>query len=198
MSADHYKSQAGVPQDASIEPDGFPASCAGTWFVAHTRARNEKALAVDLSRLGVIYYLPLMRRATRSVATNRLSHSRVPVFPGYLFLNGGPEERYRSLRTNRIARVIDVVDQARLIGELSRIHILLTQTDSFEVARRLAVGAWGRINSGPLKDLEGIVTRHAGSFRLWMNVTILGQCVHTEVDAGCVEEIDPPGLERSL
>jgi transcription antitermination factor NusG len=146
-----------------------------------------------LTRLGVFNYLPLTSRTTRSAATRRLSRSQVPVFPGYVFFNGSVDQRYLALRTNRIARVLDVVNQEQLVGELKRVHFLLTQTDVFEVANRLAVGEWGRITSGPLRGLEGVVTHYAGRVRLWMNVTILGQSVHTQVDADAVERIDAPG-----
>ncbi|HOB73959.1 MAG TPA: transcription termination/antitermination NusG family protein [Phycisphaerae bacterium] len=176
----------------SASVPSFPLDLPGKWYVAHTRSRNEKALATELTRLGVFNYLPLTRRTTRSRTTRRISHSLVPVFPGYLFFNGGEDERYQALRTNRIARVLDVPDQDQLVAELTRIHFLLTHTDVFEVANRLAIGQWGRIISGPLKGLEGVVTRYSGRLRLWMNVTILGQSVHTQVDADNVERIDPP------
>lgn len=177
-----------TPADLPCIPRDLP----GKWFVAHTRSRNEKALATELTRLGVLNYLPLTRRTTRSPVTRRVSHSLVPVFPGYLFFHGGDEERYQALRTNRIAKVLDVLDQDQLVAELTRIHFLLSHTDVFEVANRLAVGEWGRIVGGPLKGLEGVVTQYAGRFRLWMNVTILGQSVHTQVDADNVERIEPP------
>jgi transcription antitermination factor NusG len=165
---------------------------AGRWFVAHTRARNEKALSTELTRLGVFNYLPLTRRTTRSKATQRISHSEIPVFPGYLFFNGSDDDRYNALRTNRIANVLEVVNQEQLFAELKRIDFLLTQTNAFEVANRLVAGDWGRIIAGPLSGLEGVVTWYGGGLRLWINVTILGQTVNTQIDASLVERIDPP------
>ena len=185
---------AGREEVAGAGLSGFPLDLPGRWYVAHTRARNEKALAVELDRLGVLNYLPLTRRTTRSKATRRLSHSLVPVFPGYLFFNGDDDDRHRALRTNRIAKVLDVINQGQLVAELRRIDFLLTHTDAFEVANRLAVGDWGRIVAGPLRGLEGVVTWYAGGLRLWMNVTILGQTVHTQVDANVVERIEPPAM----
>ena len=170
----------------------FPSDLPGKWYVAHTRARNEKALAGELTRLGVLNYLPLTRRTSRSRATHRLSHSQVPVFPGYLFFNGNDDDRHQALRTNRIAKVLDVVNQAQLVAELRRVDFLLSQTGAFDVANRLAAGDWGRIVAGPLRGLEGVITWYAGGLRLWMNVTILGQAVNTQIDANMVERIDPP------
>jgi hypothetical protein len=46
----------------SAIPDGLE----GQWWVAHTRARNEKAFARDLERMRILSYLPLRKKATRS------------------------------------------------------------------------------------------------------------------------------------
>lgn len=167
---------------------------AGVWYVAHTRSRNEKALAGDLSKLRIYNYLPLMPRVTRSPVTRRVSRSLVPVFPGYVFFFAGQEQRYLALRTNRIARVLEVPDQAQLIAELRQVDVLVASGRALEVANTLKAGEWGRIVAGPLQGLEGVVERVSGQCRLHMNVTILGQSVNVEVDSGNVERIDPPSV----
>ncbi len=164
----------------------------GAWYVAHTRSRNEKVLAQELTVFGIRNYLPLARRVTRSPATGRISRSLAPVFPGYLFFHGTEEDRYRALRTNRVANLLVVPDQAQLIVELLHIQKLLADEGAFAVVQRIRVGDWGRIIAGPLVGLEGVVTRSPGRWRLTLNVTILGQSVSVEVDAANVERIDPP------
>jgi transcription termination/antitermination protein NusG len=165
---------------------------AGRWYVAHTRSRNEKMLAQELSCLGIFSYLPLTQRVTRSRATRRLSRSVVPVFPGYVFFNGTEDQRYAALRTNRIANILDVPNQEQLVAELQSVQFLLEHTHEFALADRLNVGDWGRIIAGPLAGLEGVITRLSHRMRLYMNVTILGQGVSVEVDSDNVERIDPP------
>lgn len=166
----------------------------GRWYVAHTRSRNEKILAQELGRMQIPYYLPLAQRITRSRATRRISRSQVPVFPGYLFFNGTEDHRYAALRTNRIAHVLEVSDQAQLVRELTNVRLLLSTQQDFSVAPRLKEGDWGRITSGPLVGLEGVITQLSGRFRLTMNVTILGQSVSVEVERDAVEKIDPPSF----
>src|SRR5689334_13267869 len=103
----------------------------GRWYVAHTRSRNEKALADELSRLHIPNYLPLAQRITRSPTTRRISRSLVPVFPGYVFFHGTEEHRHSALRTNRIAHVLHVTDQAQIVRELAGIHELLSTHADF-------------------------------------------------------------------
>jgi len=176
----------------NIEIAPVPTDLPGLWYVAHTRARNEKALVQDFWRMGISSYLPLVCRETRSRRTGRISRSVVPVFPGYVFFNATQEQRYQSLTTNRIARVLVVAEQAQLIGELQRIHQLLLSDQGFSVVHRIAVGDWGRIIAGPLQGQEGVVVRTMSRWRLSLNVTILGQSVQVEVDSSQVEKVDPP------
>ncbi len=175
----------------------LPTDLDGKWYVAHTRSRNEKALSKELGRLRILHYLPLAPRMTRSPRTRRISRAMVPVFPGYVFFNASEEQRYAALRTNRIANVLTVPDQDQLVAELTNIHHLLVSTSEFSVLDRLNVGEWGRILTGPLAGLEGVVTQVNNRWRLCMNVTILGQSVSTEVDRSNVERIDPPSTVRS-
>ena len=170
----------------------IPVDLPGRWYVAHTRSRHEKVLAEALRRFGIFNYLPLAQSVTRSAATGRISRSLVPVFPGYVFFSGTEEQRYLVLTTNRVANVLHVSDQQRLLAELRHVQHLLDTAEDIFVAERLNVGDWGRIVAGPLRGLEGVITSRAGRLRLAMNVTILGQSVSVEVDRSAVEKIDPP------
>jgi transcription antitermination factor NusG len=181
-----------LASDPGEHLDPPPTGLTGLWYVAHTKARNEKALVTDLSRMGVVSYLPLACRETRSRRTGRISRSQVPVFPGYVFFNADEEQRYKSLTTNRIARILVVPEQGQLVAELQRVHSLLVTHQGFSVTKGIQKGDWGRIVAGPLRGLEGVVVQAAGRWRLSMNVTILGQSVQVEVDRDDVERIDPP------
>jgi transcription antitermination factor NusG len=173
---------------AEAIPDGLP----GRWWVAHTKPRNEKALARDLSYLRVFCYLPLCRRVTRSRNTGRASQSIVPVFPGYLFFNGAEEQRLTALRTNRIANTLKVTDQPELVGQLRQIQKVLAAEMGFEQSATLDVGDWARVIAGPLAGLEGIVSRRVRRLRLVLNVRMLAQSVSVEVPRDLLEKIDGP------
>jgi transcription antitermination factor NusG len=176
--------------------DAIPADLPGIWWVAHTRPRSEKALALDLRTRRITCYLPLCVRTTRSKGTGRKSQSLVPVFPGYVFFNGDDSQRQAALTTNRIANTLEVVDQAQLVGELRQIQrVVSTQTD-FDWQPAIEVGQWVRVTAGSLLGVEGVVRKHMSRMRLALNVRMLSQSVVVEVPRDMLEKIDPPAYAR--
>jgi len=160
----------------------------GLWWVVHTKARNEKALATDLDHLGVGYFLPLAR--VRRRWGGRTATVRVPLFPGYLFLCGGYEERYATLMTHRAANVIEVGDQEGLRHDLRQIYRTVTgelPVDLFPGIRR---GRRCRVVAGSLKGVEGVVLQRRSVCRVYVAVTILGQSAEVEIDPGLLEAVD--------
>lgn len=170
----------------------IPQDLPGRWWVAHTKPRTEKALARELQVMGLTCYLPLRRRQTRSRRTGRKSHSNLPVFSGYLFFNASEEEKYRALRTNRIAQVLAPPNQERLVIELRHIHRVLSANLDYKLHSEIKMGEWVRVNGGPLKGAEGIVTGRLSRARLVMNVGMLGQSISVSVDREDLERIAAP------
>lgn len=172
----------------------IPSGLMGRWWVAHTRPRNEKALALDLRALGVFSYLPLSPRMTHSRNTGRASHSIVPVFPGYVFFNADSEQRRIALTTNRIAGTLEVANQRELIGQLWQIQRLLCSGSEFQWGGALVVGDWVRVVAGTLMGIEGVIAKRLKRSRLALNVQMLAQSVVVEVDRELLERIDGPSF----
>jgi transcription antitermination factor NusG len=178
-----------APPDEAI-PSGLP----GVWWVAHTKPRNEKALALTLWSLRIPVYLPLHRRETRSRATGRVSRSIMPVFAGYLFFNASEEQRCLALTTNRIAQTLAVIDQEDLVGHLRQIQRVLAAGAHFRIKKALEVGEWARVIAGPLEGVEGVIAQRRSRLRLVLNVQTLGQSVSVEVTEDVLERIDSPSF----
>ena len=159
----------------------------GTWWVAHTKPRQGKALAMDLFRSGRAYFAPMYEAVRRS--KGRSWKSVLLLFPGYVFLFGTEDDRLFALQTNRIANVIEVSDQAKLASELSQIHKLLESGLTVSTRSSLQKGTICRIRTGPLGGLEGRIERHKGKARFVVNVSILGQAAMVEIDADQLEPV---------
>ena len=87
----------------------------GTWWVAHTKSRNEKALAWQMARKQIHYFLPMARKVTKK--SGRTIRSLLPLFTGYIFFCGTEEQRLEVLQTNRVANLIGVPDPQGLVED---------------------------------------------------------------------------------
>lgn len=150
------------------------------WWVAHTRSRQEKALARYLLPLSVPFYLPQgekrIRRAGRTFA------SYLPLFPGYVFFRGSLVERQTALQSRLIVQVLEVRDQGLLGRELGQLHRLKESGAQLLAYEPLAPGDSVRIQDGPFQGYSGVVVRGQARLRLLVSITMLRKTVAVEFD----------------
>jgi transcriptional antiterminator RfaH len=160
----------------------------GQWRVAHTRSRNEKALAHDLAVKEVSYFLPMIWKVRR--IRGRTIRSLLPLFGGYLFFCGDEQHRIEVLRTNRVANLIEVRDQHRLIEELSQIEQALVAGADLTPHDYIKVGQRVRVIGGALAGLMGIVVKTKNAMRLVLQIDMLGQAASVEIGADMIEPVE--------
>lgn len=158
------------------------------WWVLYTRARQEKALGRELLGYGVPFYLPLVKKAVRT--RGRTISSYIPLFSGYVFLFGTEDDRLRSLKTNRISRVLTVDDPEGLVHDLRQLRQLIVSNAPLTVESRLVRGDRVRVKSGPFAGLEGTVLQRRGATRLMVAVNFLQQGASVEIDDFLLEPLD--------
>ena len=174
-------------------PISWPAgagisSFVGTWWVAHTKSRNEKAAAWELSRKDISYFLPM--RPHIHYIRKRKIRSLLPLFPGYIFFCGRENQRLDLLKTNRVANLIEVKDQPKLLGELLKIEQAINSGVVIAPHKYIEAGRLCRVISGPLAGLQGIVVETRTAARLLLQVDMLGQAASVEIDMDVIEVID--------
>ncbi len=171
----------------------FPDDClngdenTGLWWVAHTKARNEKALAWQLLKMEITYFLPLVEKT--SIKGKRKFKSLLPLFGGYLFFCGDDEDRYKALTTNRIANVIPVADQESFVSQLRDVYTALTCGAEVDPFPSVVEGKRCVVTSGPLRGVEGIVEKKESVTRILLKVDILGQSAAVTIDPAFLEPV---------
>ncbi len=160
----------------------------GRWWVLHTRARNEKAVATDLQRHRVQHFLPLVRRMR--IYSGRKRIVELPLFPGYVFLCGDLPERHLALQTHRVAQVLEVADQDGMRFDLAQIQRVVESEVPVDLYPRLRVGARCRVRTGSLMGLEGVVLRRRGPWRVYVGVQFVGQSAELEIEPDLLELLD--------
>jgi transcriptional antiterminator RfaH len=161
---------------------------AGKWWVAHTKSRNEKALAHDLILRKISYFLPMSWKVRRR--SRRTIRSLLPLFSGYLFFCGEEDQRLELLRTDRVANLIEVKDQEKLLSELVQFEQALRAGAPMKPYRYIKAGQKCRVIAGPLLGLQGVIVKTKGAARLVLQVDMLGQAASVEIDIDMIEIID--------
>ncbi len=177
------------PDDLLRDSTCFPTSDA-PWWVLHTRPRAEKSVARQLLRRSVPFFLPVCKRQWRN--RGRLHCSFVPLFPGYVFLQGDTQAVFKTLDTKQIARVLPVADQRRLHVDLARVYCLIATGAPLAPVERLQPGALVEITSGPLAGLEGKILRRGKQLKFIVEVQFLQRGVSVEIESWMIQPHSNP------
>ncbi|MFO0891019.1 MAG: transcription termination/antitermination NusG family protein [Isosphaeraceae bacterium] len=169
-------------------PSVLPSPDDAVWRCLHAKARQEKAVARELRKQGLTYYLPQVLKEDRTPQGRKI-RSILPLFPGYLFLKGDHEARLAALRGDRLVSVLEVSDQAALERDLRQIHRMLSSGLAVQPEPAVPVGARVRIRSGPLAGVEGTVIRRGKRDQFVAVVRFLGRGAVVDLEDWQVEQI---------
>jgi transcription termination/antitermination protein NusG len=158
------------------------------WIVLWTKARQETAVARFLDAKGTPFFLPLVER--KGVVRGKKTSAMVPLFPGYVFLDGTIQDGYDAIATKRVCQLIEVGDQPRFMHEIGQIRAALEVNGTLELFPFAVVGRRCRVVKGPFIGIEGVITSRLGQSRLVLEVGILGRGAALEIDIDLIEPLD--------
>jgi transcriptional antiterminator NusG len=160
------------------------------WYALHVRAKAEKAVARGIREKGYEDFLPLYQSARRW--SDRITRVDEPLFPGYVFCRAEPIQRPLIVTTPGIIRIVSFGEKPAIIPnrEIDAITRALACSTGAEPWPFLCQGQRARIRSGPLADIEGIVVRTNGHYRLVLSVEALCRSMAIEVEADNVAPLD--------
>jgi len=173
-------------QNVSAEGTKVGSSAAYHWFALAVAPRHEKRAGIILRNKGYETLLPLYARRHRY---GRCARSfDLPLFPGYLFCQFDPSARLPILTTPGVLRVVGAGKQPIPVAEqqIQSIRLAMHAQVPMTPCPYSIQGREGRITSGPLTGLEGIVVDVKLPVRLVLSVHLLQRSVLVEIDTECV------------
>ena len=157
------------------------------WFALSVTVRHEKIVSQVLQNKGFETFLPLYKR--RHQYSRRVREFELPLFPGYLFCRSALNTRLPILTTPGVLQMIGA----------GRVPIPLDDNEIASLQKAVDAGVlvtphpfWqsgqtGRITTGPLAGIEGIVMNVKHPLRLILSVGLLRRSVLLEIDSDCVD-----------
>jgi transcription antitermination factor NusG len=158
-----------------------------SWWLLHTKSRQEKKVAEALLAQQAPFYLPLIE--TKSVAGGRSRNVWMPLFRGYVFLWGRAEERLLALKTNRLAAVHPVANGARLCRDLAGFAELIAKGARLTPEAQIVAGQRVRVKSGAFAGHEGVVIKRRGKTKLLVVLEALLQGASLDVEDHLLEAV---------
>jgi transcription antitermination factor NusG len=142
-----------------------------------------------LTNKGFETLLPLYSVARRWKDRTKLLF--LPLFPCYVFLNGGLERWTDIMTTPGIHSIVSNGGQPAAIpaAEIDAIRRAVERGSGIEPHPLLKRGDWVRVKCGPLEGIQGILVRKKNLYRLVLTVEMLGKSAAVEIDALLVERL---------
>jgi transcription antitermination factor NusG len=172
------------------------ATSPGNWYALFTRHQHEKSVALALSNKSHEVYLPLYHSARRW--KDRAKQIWLPLFPCYVFIREGMDRQLQIVTTPGIINIVGWGGRPAIVPEahLDAVKQIVQSRLHIETHPYLQCGDRVRVKTGPLKGLEGILTRQKGITRLVVSMEMLGRSAAVEIDVLNVEKIGPfPALK---
>lgn len=161
------------------------------WFAVYTTCRHEKRVATYFEQRAIEHYLPLYRSQRRWKDGSKVVLDQ-PLFPGYVFVHIGREQRVPVLEVPGVLWVVGKSGSQPTPLPEYEVETLRSALDPMRVEPYplLAAGQRVRIRSGALSGIEGIVVRLKSSFRVVITLELIMQSIAVEVNADDLEPID--------
>jgi len=154
----------------------------------HTKPRQEKTLARQLSAIQIPHYVPQHEKKTIS-KSGRKRVAYVPLFPSYAFVFCTLDEKMQVQDLQSTAQMLEVPDSNQLTFDLAQIKQLTELGQVLTAETRLQPGTKVRITSGPFQNFEGEVVKHRSGDRFLVAVNYLSQGVSVELGDCGIEMI---------
>lgn len=170
------------------------------WYALHTQPRAEKIAAKGLERLGIENYLPIVQRLR--TWSDRKKWVDLPLFNGYIFVKANiiqQVQRRRILEAPKITRFVLHEGIPVVVSEvvIRSIRILCAEwNDEFRIENEsvrssLREGDEIVIMEGPLKGVEGVLTKIKNFPRVIVFIEAIGQGISFELSQSSLEKKNP-------
>jgi transcription termination/antitermination protein NusG len=162
------------------------------WYALWVKSNREKLVAEGLQHKGYEPFLPLYRTQRRW--SDRLKDLELPLFAGYVFCRIDPAHRLPVLTIPGAISFIGIGNTPIPVedSEITALQTIVRAGVPVVPWPFLQVGQRVRIERGPLREIEGIVTELKNSLRLVVSVGLLQRSVAVEIDRDSITPVARP------
>ncbi len=161
------------------------------WYALQTKCKYEQIAATVLRNKGYEEFVP-MYRAGLCPRRSNIGYSKErlrPLYPGYIFCRFNPEARGLIVTTPGVVKIVGCGSVPAVVSEaeLENIRTMVRSDLTIHPCAYLTVGQRVRLVSGPLRGVEGILTRFKSELRVVVSIQVLQRSSGVEVDVDWIQ-----------
>ncbi|MGA2589620.1 MAG: transcription termination/antitermination NusG family protein [Bryobacteraceae bacterium] len=168
------------------------------WYALRVLSNHEKPVSAALMQRDYPEFLPMYRARRRW--SDRYQDVDVPLFPGYVFCRLNVNNRLPVLVIPGVMHIVGVgkvpvsVDE----HEIASIQAVVSSGMLLQPWPFLKVGQTVRIEEGPLRNVQGILTEFDGSQKLILSITLLQRSLAVSIPRHAVRPAEEADEWRML
>jgi transcription antitermination factor NusG len=160
---------------------GTGASPTLPWFALKVRDRSEQIAMSGLLHKGYNPFAPTYM--TRRVYRDRVKTFDAPVFPGYVFCQFDPVQKFVVLNSPAVNYIVQFGNVMTPVSANEIEAIRRAVAAGAKPVAYLTVGQRVRIARGSLAGLEGVLLRAEGGPRVVISVVMLQRSIAVNIDS---------------
>jgi transcriptional antiterminator NusG len=166
------------------------------WYAVRVKSNRDRVTADSLKGKGLQVFLPEYRCQSKDSKKRAPS---LPLFAGYLFCRFDARNRLPILMVPGVVHIVGFGKDPEPVDaeEMDRLFALAECRLDLKPHPYPPVGEHVRLQSGPLRGIDGIILAHEGEHRLVVSVTLLQRSVAVQVPRDWIApfEIRSPRVE---
>lgn len=160
------------------------------WYAIYTKARCEKKVGEELTRLNIEHYVPLVR--VLSVWSDRKKWVDKPLFNSYVFVKISISSKDEIMSVPGVVSFVHFGSHIPVIpdNQISSLKILLGSEEKFDLSTDdFKIGDKVRVTAGSCKGLEGHMLEIRGENKMLLRIDVLNQNISLEVNPLFLEKM---------
>ncbi len=160
------------------------------WYALYTKSRAEKKVYEELTKMGIIAYLPLKRELRQW--SDRKKWIETPIINSYIFVKIDPNEYRMVFEVKGVVSYVSDKGKAVAIpdNEIEAMQRAVENKMAFSVeTNTIQKGQTVTVTSGPLKGISGEVIEVHGHKKLYLRISHIGYTLVVNLENDTVEKI---------
>jgi transcription antitermination factor NusG len=160
------------------------------WYALYTRPRHEKKVYDLLVEKGVEAFLPTVMKMRQW--KDRKKKVEMPLFNSYVFVKIDLKDRYYSLQTHGVVRLVAFGGKPAMIPDwqIEQLQQVIKHPETLELEHYLREGDWVQVTAGPFAGVKGRLKEIRGQSRLVINIDGIYQSASFVIEKELVEKIE--------